>query len=208
MAPPAAVWLPTQPLWTLSSCPVNKGILRTISVTRPDAMVINWLFYCELIVGHAHEAIWQPLLLVLSHWPLPLRSHTQPISLVFPRQIISDCCCCCQHCLLFLRNCLSAALNGLCCCWFKTTKMRNEFSNGNWVFGYRCQSWLFVQFFCNPSVALALLQSRSFPTALGAKQVSEASNRERGRRKDSIALLLLTAAVEDKRITRDRSSAS
>lgn len=81
VVPPATVWPHAQPLWTLSSCAVNKGILRTISVTRPDAMVINWLFYCELIVGHAHEAIWQPLLLVLAHWPLlpaPLRPDQSP----------------------------------------------------------------------------------------------------------------------------------
>lgn len=141
--------------------------------------------------GGSHCCLYLPIDLY------PLLSQTQAISLFFPRQIISDCCCCCQRCLLFLRNCLSAALNGLCCCscccWFKTTKMRNEFSNGNWVFGYRCQSWLFVQFFCNPSITLAVLQWWSFPTMLRAKQVSEASDRERGRGKDSIVLLLLAA---------------
>lgn len=118
--------------------------------------------------------------------PLPIKSSRLLLPLpalfiVFTQLFV----CCPERPLPPLPLCLRRLC--LClCCWFKTTKMRNEFSNGNWVFGYRCQSWLFLQF----SFFFLL---KFPPKCLGARNRWTCAWK-RGEKRDRVVLLLLLTA--------------
>lgn len=110
----------------LGSWPLNKRILRTISATRPDAMVINWLFYCKLIVG-MHMSNTTAVVGSCTASFAPTCQITSASAL--DCRVVASIVYCFYAIVCLLAWAVSVAVD------LKQPKMRNEFSNGNWVFG-------------------------------------------------------------------------